>query len=233
VPFAKAFSADVKRVAVSYPGAQGTPGVHSGTAIPSITALADNIERMLTPARESGVPIAFFGHSMGALVAFEVARRFEGLGTPISALFVSASTAPGLMRDEYYRDMSDDDLMRFLVDLAGMDPKVLDNKEFVDTITPALRGYYSAIAGYEPGADAAVSCPIYAFTGSDDGLAPKDNVAAWASHTTSGFALRVLDGDHFYFVRHIPAVAGDVETRFAAARDTARPEKLERRGQHA
>ena len=51
---------------------------------------------------------------MGALVAFEVARRFESAGNPITALFVSASTAPARMRDEYFRDLSDDELVQFL-----------------------------------------------------------------------------------------------------------------------
>ena len=154
---------------------------------------------------------------MGALVAFEVARRFESAGNPITALFVSASTAPGRMRDEYFRDLSDDELVKFLGDLSGADPKLLDNKDFVDMILPALRGYYHAIAGYSCGAGATVSCPIYAFTGTDDGLAPYDNVSAWSAHTTSEFAVRVFPGDHFYFVNHLADVVQDVETRFSEA----------------
>ena len=109
VPFSKAFSTEMKRVAVQYPGAQGG---HGQTAIPSIHELADNIYRILASAPESDGPVAFFGHSMGALVAFEVARRFESAGNPITALFVSACTAPARMRDEYFRDLSDDELVQ-------------------------------------------------------------------------------------------------------------------------
>ena len=65
IPFAKAFSGDVKRIAVQYPGANGSP------VVPSIQALADTLYGILAKGRPG--PLAFFGHSMGALVAFEVA----------------------------------------------------------------------------------------------------------------------------------------------------------------
>ena len=209
VPFSKAFSTEIKRIAVQYPGANND---HGQSAVPSINEMAGDLYRLLVSAPHG--PVAFFGHSMGALVAFEVTRRFESAGDHVTALFVSGSTAPGLMRREYFRDLSDDELMRFLVDLSGMDPKVLNNKEFIEPMLPSLRGYYSAIAGYTCPSGAAVSCPIYAFVGTDDPLAPYDNVSAWSAHTTSDFAVRVFPGDHFYFTRHLPDVVDDIETRF-------------------
>lgn len=225
VPFSKAFSTDIKRVAVQYPDIGSGPG---RAAVPSMQAFADNIYRILMSAHASEAPsdalsrgpTAFFGHSMGALVAFEVARRFESQGNPISALFVSACSAPGLMKAEYSSDLSDDELVTFLADLSGADLKLLtdkDNTDLVDMMLPTLRGYYNAIAGYTCAAGATVSCPIYAFAGTDDGLARSENVAAWSAYTTSEFAVRVFAGDHFYFTEHLPEVARDVEMRFHEA----------------
>ena len=92
VPFAKAFASDIKRIAVRYPGRGGNHDLGSFT---SITDLADKVCQMLKPPESPDEKVAFFGHSMGGLLAFEVARRFEAAGSPIAALFVSAAAAPG------------------------------------------------------------------------------------------------------------------------------------------
>ena len=206
IPFSKAFSGDVKRIAVQYPGGNGS------SAVPSIPALAHTLYGILAKGRPD--QLAFFGHSMGALVAFEVARHFESAGNPIRALFVSSCAAPGRMRSEYFRDMSDDEMVKFLIDLSGTDPKVLENKEFMDLIMPPLRGYYNAIAGYTPPPGATLSCPIHAFVGTDDRLASLDSVSGWAEHTAADFTVRAFEGDHFYFAEHLPDVVKEVETKF-------------------
>ncbi|WP_283605981.1 thioesterase II family protein, partial [Mycolicibacterium poriferae] len=106
VPFAKSFTTDIKRTAVQYPRQGGKQDFGSFTSLP---AVADQIGTMVSPDREGGVPgspVFFFGHSMGGLLAFEVARRFEEAGRPIAALFVSAVAAPGRVG---YDDIPDTD----------------------------------------------------------------------------------------------------------------------------
>lgn len=212
VPFAKSFTTDIKRVAVQYPGMQ--PG--AAPAIPTIDSLAANSHRMIAAAPDTS-PVALFGHSMGALVAFEVARRLEADGNPPTALFVSSSAAPSRMRAEYFRDLSDDELIAYLVELSGTDPKVLANKEFVDMLLPTLRGFYEAIAGYSCESDITVSCPVYASVGDDDRLAPVDAVSDWGRHTTAEFGMRVFDGRHFYFTDQLSDVTADIESRLSEA----------------
>ena len=150
VPFAKSFTTDIKRIAVQYPGKGGT---HDLTSFRSIPDLADRVMKLL-PAPTDGT-VAFFGHSMGALVAFEVARRYEAAGNPISALFVSASPAPGAVGAEYIPE-SDRGLLEAVATMTGVNPEFLENEEFAARILPTLRGF-KAIMDYECPPEATVS----------------------------------------------------------------------------
>jgi surfactin synthase thioesterase subunit len=116
-----------------------------------------------------GDPVFFFGHSMGGLLAFEVARRFEEAGRPIGALFVSAVAAPGHVG---YEDIPDDDdgLLAAVSTMTGANPEFMKNPEFAAAILPTLRGL-KAIATYTCPPEVTLSCPIHAFYGDDDEIA--------------------------------------------------------------
>ena len=209
VPFANAFSSDIKRVAVQYPGQRGT---HDLASFTSIEDLADGVCQMLSrPASDAG--IAFFGHSMGGLLAFEVARRFEAAGTPIAALFVSACAAPGRIG---YEDIPESDrgLLTAVSQMTGANPEFLENEEFAAKILPTLRGL-RAIANYDCPPDATVSCPIFAFLGDDDEVATYEKVVPWSQRTTSEFTVRVFPGHHFYLDDHLPELVSDIEDKIS------------------
>lgn len=210
VPFSKAFSTGMKRVAVQYPARRNRQNIPILTSIP---ALVDDICNMLMPSNDADGQIAFFGHSMGGLVAFEVARKFESAGTPIAVLFVSACAAPGHVGYDYLQG-SDRDLVNLVVQLTGTNPEFLDNPDFFATITPTLRTA-RAIAGYTCPPGTTVSCPIYAFLGDEDEIATYEKVAPWCGYTTSEFAARVFPGDHFYLNQNLPELVKDVEARMA------------------
>jgi surfactin synthase thioesterase subunit len=213
VPFAKAFDSDIKRVAVQYPGRGGSHDLGSFTSIPD---LAEQVHRMLSPLDQSEGKVAFFGHSMGALLAFEVARRFEAAGNPISALFVSASAAPGRVGYAYIPD-SDRGLLEAVSAMTGVNPEFLENEEFAAKILPTLRGL-KAISKYDCPVDAIVSCPIFAFLGDDDDVATYEKVLPWAQRTTSEFSVRVFAGHHFYLDDHLPELVGDIEAKMQSLR---------------
>jgi surfactin synthase thioesterase subunit len=206
VPFAKAFVSEIKRVAVQYPGRGGSHDLGSFTTIPD---LAERTHRMLSPLDQSHGKVAFFGHSMGALLAFEVARRFEVAGNPISALFVSASAAPGRVGYDYIPD-SDRGLLDAVSEMTGVNPEFLENEEFAAKILPTLRGL-KAISEYDCPVDATVSCPIFAFIGDDDEVATYEKAVPWSQRTTSEFSVRVFTGHHFYLEDHLPELVGDIE----------------------
>lgn len=205
VPFAKAFTADIKRIAVQYPGKGGT---HDLTSFRSIPDLADRVMRLLPPASDG--PVAFFGHSMGALVSFEVARRYEAAGHPISALFVSASPAPGAVGAEYIPE-SDRGLLEAVATMTGVNPEFLENEQFAARILPTLRGF-KAIMAYECPPEAMVSCPITAFVGDEDEIGTVERVSPWSARTTGDFTLREYSGHHFYIDDHLAELATEVES---------------------
>jgi surfactin synthase thioesterase subunit len=211
VPFANSFSSDVRCVAVRYPGRRGTHDLASFTSIPD---LAESTCQLLARGHQGDGMIAFFGHSMGALVAFDVARRFEAAGNPVAALFVSACAAPGQIGYDYIPE-SDRGLLDAVSAMTGANPEFLENQEFAEKILPTLRGL-KAIANYECPADAAVSCPIFAFLGDNDEVATYEKVTRWAQRTTSAFSARVFPGHHFYLNDHLPELVRDIEEKLTS-----------------
>jgi surfactin synthase thioesterase subunit len=211
VPFARAFSGGTikKCVAVQYPGKRTGKDLSQYTSIPE---LADRLCTMLKPANAPAGQVAFFGHSMGALLAFEVALRFEQAGNPIVALFVSASAAPGRMRHGSDLQGSDRELLSLVSDVTGANPEFLNDEQFAATILPTLRGL-KAVASYDRPPEAKVSCPIYGLMADNDELATAELMTPWAQRTTSDFDLAVFPGDHFYFNANLPQLAQWVEER--------------------
>jgi surfactin synthase thioesterase subunit len=212
VPFARAFTGGTKCVAVQYPGKRAGKDLSRYTSIPD---LADRLCTMLKPADAPAGQVAFFGHSMGSLLAFEVALGFEQAGNPIAALFVSASAAPGRMRQRADLKGSDLELLSLVSDVTGANPEFLNNDQFAATILPTLRGL-KAIASYDSPPEAKVSCPVYALMADNDELGTADLMTPWRERTTSDFEITVFPGDHFYIDTNLPQLAQWVEERVLA-----------------
>jgi len=212
VPFARAFTGGTKCVAVQYPGKRAGKDLSQYTSIPD---LADRLCAMLKPDEAPAGRVAFFGHSMGALLAFEVALRFEQAGNPIAALFVSASAAPGLLRRVANLEGSDAQLLNMVSQVTGANPEFLNNEHFAATILPTLRGL-KAVAAYESPPEAKVSCPIHALRADNDDLGTEELMVPWQQRTTATFDLTVLGGDHFYINTNLPQLAHWVEERVLA-----------------
>lgn len=209
VPFSREFSGNISRIAVKYPG-QG-----DGTGLPplsSIPGLADEIFAMMKPTARPDVPVAFFGHSMGGMLAFEVALRFQSAGYKVLAFFVSACSAPGHIRYKQIQGMSDNEMLNLVAQMTGMNPEFFNDEEFLVGVLPTLRAA-RAIAGYDSPPEAKLACPIYGFIGDKDWISTQDDMAPWGDRTTSEFALRVFTGDHFYVNANLPELVSDIETR--------------------
>ncbi len=146
------------------------------------------------------LPFAFFGHSMGALIGFELAREFRRkLNKLPVTLFVSASRAPQFRcRDRIAFDLPEPQFIEELRRLNGTPPEVLEHKELMDLMLPLLRADFSVAQTYEYREQPPLACPINAFGGEDDTSVSVTELEGWGRQTSNTFSLQMFAGDHFY-----------------------------------
>ncbi|GAA5080081.1 surfactin synthase thioesterase subunit [Thermocatellispora tengchongensis] len=197
-PVSQALAPAVDVLSVQYPGRQDR---RSEPCVETIPELADQVARVLAPLLD--LPLALFGHSMGATLAFEVALRLErDHGAPLAWLFASGRRAPSTTREERVHELGDEELLRDVARLRGTDSRLLEDEDVLRMVLPAIRADYRASETYAYRPGPPLACPITAILGDRD---PKVTVAeaeAWRGHTTGGFDVRVFPGGHFYLSDH-------------------------------
>jgi surfactin synthase thioesterase subunit len=192
-PVSAALSPSVDVVAIQYPGRQDR---RAETSINNIGILADKLFDILR--HQADVPVTFFGHSMGAIVAFEVIRRLEAAGDAPVRLFASGRRAPSTYRDENVHLRDDVGIIAEVRTLNGTASSVLGDDEMMRAALPALRADYGAIETYECPPEITVMCPITVLVGDSDPKTTIDEANAWERHTSGSFDLQVFAGGHFY-----------------------------------
>jgi surfactin synthase thioesterase subunit len=201
LPLAAALSPTVDVVAVQYPGRQDRRGE---PAIDDLAVLADRVTGAL--AGQSDLPLSIFGHSMGASLGFEVARRLEAQGEHPVRLFASGRRAPSMFRDENVHRHGDEAILAEVRRLNGTDSTLLDDEDLMRAALPALRADYKAAERYSAPAKATIKAAVTVLTGDRD---PKTTIAeaeAWARHTTGEFDVHVFTGGHFFLGEQSEAV---------------------------
>ncbi|MFF5077648.1 thioesterase II family protein [Actinoplanes sp. NPDC000266] len=210
-PLARALAPDVDVLAVQYPGRQDRrhePGIDS---IPTLADLVADSLRSLDDR-----PFALLGHSMGALLAYEVALRTAAAGRPTPAhLFASGRRAPSRYRDDRFHLSSDGDMLAHVRRLGGPGSAALDDPELREMVLPVIRNDYRAVETYRHDPSAVLDCPITVLTGDRDALVSTDEARAWAAHTTGPTDLEVLPGGHFYLSDSTGQVAELLRRRLA------------------
>ncbi|BAX93513.1 thioesterase [Mycobacterium shigaense] len=152
-------------------------------------------------------PLQLFGHSMGAVVAFEFARVAEEHGVRVRKLWASAGPPPCVVADMPELPTSNDEVLAELADLGGTDPELLADDEFSELLATAMRADYQAFNRYEPSPDIRVDADIHVLGGRDDHRIAVEVLRLWARHTTGAFELSLYDGGHFYLYDHVEAIA--------------------------
>ncbi|GGV16258.1 thioesterase [Streptomyces litmocidini] len=206
-PVSRALSPSVDVLAIQYPGRQDR---RAEPCVDDMGTLADLVTDELGPWLDR--PVALFGHSMGATLAYEVARRLEAAGTTPLGLFASGRGAPSRQRDERTHLATDDHLLAELRRLSGTETRMLDDEELVRMILPAVRSDYRAVETYRHRPGPPLRCPVLALVGDADPKATVEEARSWADHTTGPFTLRVFPGGHFYLNDQAPAVLAAISS---------------------
>jgi medium-chain acyl-[acyl-carrier-protein] hydrolase len=141
----------------------------------------------------------FFGHSMGALVAFELSRRLRAtMGRGPSRLLLGAYRAPQLPNPNIRIHHLPDEVLKVVLEREGTPADVLRNAELMRAVLPTLRADLELCDTYEYAADDPLTCPLSVFGGDGDVLVRPADLEPWRSHTTAGFDLTIFTGSHFF-----------------------------------
>jgi len=178
----------------------GLPGRGIRAAEPApatVQELADSLVGDLRDAVTS--PYALFGHSFGALVAYELTRRLELAGLPApTALLVSASRPPHDPPTGRVSQLDDDGLLRWLERIGGVPPELRRYTRFLRYAIDTIRTDLALAERFRVAEPAPVHCDLRVFGGSGDVLAPREQLESWRPCAAAGFSVTVLPGGHAY-----------------------------------
>lgn len=209
---------DCEVLAVQYPGRQDR---RHEKPLEDVAELADTIAQQLVVWNDR--PLAIFGHSLGAVVGYEVTHRLTELGSPPSALIVSGRRAPSRYREESVHLLNDRDLIAEVESLGGTNPLALADYEMAQMIIPALRSDYKAVESYRHIERSAFHTPIYAHVGLDDPQVSISEAEDWRNHTSGQFKLYKYRGGHFYLNAEGAALTANIRRNIVSAQSTPDP----------
>jgi surfactin synthase thioesterase subunit len=205
-PVSARFAPKVDVISLQYPGRQDR---RHEPCVADIETLADQLadELRALPVKQT----VLFGHSMGAVLAFEVARRLEDAGawTP-SSVVVSGRRSPSSWRGETVHRLGDDGVIAEIKALNGTSAALFDDDEILRMALPSIRNDYRAIETYRSEPDRTIACPIVVLFGDADPKTTAEEARDWAKHTTGGCRVRVLPGGHFFLVQQHQAVYAEL-----------------------
>lgn len=207
---------DIELALIKLPGRGARFGeAHAG----SIGELAAALAQAIAEAEEGGDQFAFFGHSMGALLAFETARALQKRGLSPSALLVSARTAPSAHGwRERQSNLPDAALLEVIGSMNGLPQEVLDNPEWLAFFLPIIRADFALCENYRYRPGPPLSCPINVMAGRDDSNVPIALLEGWEEETRAVCQTRLFPGGHFYLFEREAELLGLMQQQLCPQR---------------
>jgi Predicted thioesterase involved in non-ribosomal peptide biosynthesis len=180
--------------------------------------LVESLTREIVPYLDR--PFAFFGHSMGALISFELARRlrWERRVEP-DHLFISGRRAPQLPeQDPEIHDLPEPEFLAELERLKGTPKELLQHSELMQLLVPLLRADFAVCCTYTYFSSIPLRCPITVLGGLQDESATRTQLEPWREQTTGTCRVHMLEGDHFFINQQQPAILSIItQTLYAYA----------------
>jgi len=166
--------------------------------------ILDNIFTQIK--KEIREPFIFYGHSMGAQLAFDATHLLSAqFGIKPLRLIVSGRGAPAVTKMKRRYDLPKAEFMLALKNLGGIPQEILNDAEFFSYFEPILRADFQAIESYKYVKKEPLDIPILVLLGDREETTPED-ASAWKQETTSRFELNILQGDHFFILEHTKSV---------------------------
>lgn len=186
-------------------------------AFTSLIGLSRAVAREMTPWLDR--PFALFGHSMGALLAFEVARALRHSRAPApQALILAAYPAPASPPRAPIHHLPEAEFIEEMRKLEGTSEAVLRNQELMEFVLPTLRADFQACDTYRYAPEPPLECPIVVYGGADDREVTVAELEAWRPATAGPFERVVLPGNHFFIHSQRDRLLADIGTRVAHSR---------------
>ncbi|MFI1381988.1 thioesterase II family protein [Embleya sp. NPDC020886] len=165
-----------------------------------VEAARKSVDDVIADLGEGARPVVLFGHSLGAVLAYELVHLLDARGVRVERLVVSGSPGPWTQRERRATGLPDEEFLARVEEFAGFRHEALDHPEMRELILPVLQADCEMHENYLPSTDEPVSVPICSIRGGSDGLVSADQAQEWRKATTGEFEYAEFPGDHMYLV---------------------------------